>query len=411
MEQGERSIMRKSVRVSGAVAAVAMLAVMAIPASMSAGSGSVEWTVMVYLDADNNLEDYGVTNLEWLETVGSDKNVNFLVLMDTYSGVADLLYVNEGSSDSVGEAYGYPVEVDMADPEVLEQFIVNGCKDYPADNYALILWDHGGGWRGLCWDDTTSEETGESEFISIMELRDALVDAKEQTGVVLDVLGFDLCLMAMPEVAYQVRGCAEYVVFSEETVPGLGFPYNAIAEELVAEPEMDGFGLCEVIVEEYGIYYTETAGWVDWTMSAFDMLYMDEVFTSVDALGEELIVSLRDSMNYIQQDVISAQKYYYPYNVDLKDFAMNLIADDDIDNPALKAAAQEVVEAVEDGIFAMVNSKLNQDSYGLAIYIPTTNDGMHHIKDTYEEIPFGQDTSWYDFVLAFSNWTGHGWGQ
>lgn len=388
-----------------------MLAVMAVPAAMSAGSGSAQWTFMVYLDADNNLEPYGELNLEWLETVGSDKSVNFLVLMDTYSGVADLLYVNEGSSESVGEAYGYPAEVDMADPEVLEQFVVNGCKDYPADNYALILWDHGGGWRGLCWDDTTSEETGESAFISMVELRDALVDAKEQTGIVLDVVGFDLCLMAMPEVAYQVRDCAEYVVFSEETVPGAGFPYDAIAEGLVADPDMDGAGLCEVIVEEYGIYYTEEPGWVDWTISAFDMEYMDDVFASVDALGEELIASLRDYMNSIQQDVVSAQKYYYPYNVDLKGFAMNLIADDDIDNPALKAAAQEVVEVVEGSIFAMVNSKLNQDSYGLAIYIPTTNDGMHTIKDTYEDIPFGQDTSWYDFALAMSSWTGKNWGH
>ncbi|HIH01832.1 TPA: hypothetical protein HA259_07170 [Thermoplasmata archaeon] len=135
------------------------------------------------------------------------------------------------------------------------------------------------------------------------------------------------------------------------------------------------------------------------------------MFESVDDLGEELIASLRDYMNEVQQDVVSAQKYYYPYNVDLKGFAMNLMANDDIDNPALKAAAEDVAQAVEGGIFAMVNSKLNQDSHGLAIYIPTTNDGMHHIKDTYEEIPFGQDTSWYDFVLALSNWTGKNWGQ
>ncbi|UCE92245.1 MAG: hypothetical protein JSV90_03680 [Methanobacteriota archaeon] len=403
--------MNRHVKVSGALAAVVMLAVMAVPAAMSAGNSGAQWTFMVYLDADNNLEEFGVLNLEWLETVGSDQDVNFLVLMDTYSGVADLLYVNEGSSESVGEAYGYPAEVDMADPEVLEQFVVNGCNDYPAENYALILWDHGGGWRGLCWDDTTSEETGESEFISMLELRDALVDAKAQTGIVLDVVGFDLCLMAMPEVAYQVRDCAEYIVFSEETVPGAGFPYDAIAEDLVAEPTMDGMGLCEVIVEDYGAYYNALPGWVDWTISAFDMEYMDDVFDAVDDLGAELLVSLREYMNYIQKDVLNAQKYYYPYNVDLKDFAMNLVADDAIDSPALKAAAEDVIEAVEGGVFAMVNSKLNQDSYGLAIYLPSSNDGMHHIKETYEEIPFGQDTSWYEFVLMFSNWSGRTWGQ
>ena len=403
--------MRQATRRIGALAAVVMLAVMAIPAVMSADSGKAEWTFMVYLDADNNLEIYGELNVEWMETVGSDENVNFLVLLDTYSGVADLLLVKQGESESVGEAYGYPKEVDMADPEVLEEFIVIGCEDYPAQKYALIIWDHGGGWRGLCWDDTTSEETGQSEFISMVELRDALVGAKQETNVVLDVVGFDLCLMAMPEVAYQVRDCAKYVVFSEETVPGPGMPYDTIAEDLVADPTMDGVGLCEVIVENYGVYYTEEPGWVDWTMSAFDMEYMDDIFEAVDDLGIELLASLREYMNDIQQDVLTAQKYYYPYNVDLKDFAMNLFTDDDIDNPALKAAAEDVMEAVDGGVFAMVNSKLNLDSTGLAIYIPSSNDGMHHIKETYSDIPFGLDTSWYDFAVAFSNWEGKTWGK
>jgi hypothetical protein len=330
--------------------------------------------------------------------------------MDTYSGVADLLYVNEGGSDSVGAEYGYPMEVDMSDPEVLEDFVVNACTDYPAEKYALILWDHGGGWRGLCWDDTTEEETLENECITMVELRDALLDAKEETGVVLDVVGFDLCLMAMPEVAYQVRDCAKYVVFSEETVPGAGFPYDAIAGHLVADASMDGQGLSEVIVDDYGYYYTVTPGWVDWTISAFDMEYMDEMFDAVDDLGSELLKSLREYMNLIQQDLLNAQKYYYPYNVDLKGFAMNLASDDMIENDDLKEAAERVMEAVESGVFAMVNSIHNDKSYGIAIYAPSTNDGMHDLREEYVDIPFGQDTSWYDFALAFSSWEGRTWG-
>ncbi|MBU1158995.1 MAG: hypothetical protein KKE24_06625 [Candidatus Thermoplasmatota archaeon] len=394
-----------------ALAAVAMLAVMIVPATISAGDERAEWTFMVYLDADNNLETYGIMNIEWLETVGSDENVNFVVLLDTYGEPADLLYVREGTSDSVGEAYGYPMEVDMSDPVVLEEFIVNTCTDYPADKYALILWDHGGGWRGLCWDDTTEEETGLNECITMVELRDALLDAKEETGIVLDVVGFDLCLMAMPEVAYQVRDCADYVVFSEETVPGAGFPYDAIARDLVADAGMDGKGLSEVIVNDYGDYYSSLAGWVDWTISAFDMDYMDDIFYAVDDLGTELLESLRAYMNLIQQDLIGAQEYYYPYNVDLKGFAMNLLADDNIDNDELKDAAERVIEAVEGGVFAMYNSIHNDESHGIAIYAPSTNDGMHSIKDDYVDVPFAQDTSWYEFVLKFSSWEGRTWGR
>lgn len=385
------------------------MAAMIVPTSMSAGDAEAKWTFMVYLDADNNLEPYGWTNLEWLEEVGSDENVNFVVLMDTYSGEADLLLVGQGDSDSVGEKYGYPKEVNMADPAVLEEFIEISCLDFRAEKYALILWDHGGGWRGLCWDDSSFDEDGEVDYLTMAELRDAMDGAYETTQEVMDVVGFDLCLMAMPEVAYQVRDYADYVVFSEETVPGFGFPYDAIANHLVANPSVDGKGLSCMIVEDYAAYYASISGYVDVTISAFDMACMDELKDAVDYLGAELLLGLRAYMNQIQRDLIQAQEYYYPYNVDLKGFAMNLQADASIDDDGIKDAAKLVELAVEEGVFACENGLHNYKSYGIAIYAPSTNDGMHSIKDTYIDVPFAVETSWYDFVCAFSDFHGRLW--
>lgn len=390
-----------------------MLVILMAPASLSAGDDGPQWTVMVYLDGDNNLETYAWLNLEWMEAVGSTEDVNFVVLMDTYSGLADLLYVknvDQGGSVSVGADYGYPKEVNMADPLVLEGFIETCVDDYPAQKYALILWDHGGGWRGLCWDDTTSEETGVDDCITMIELRDAIEGAYEDTEEVMDVVAFDLCLMAMPEVAYQVRDYADYIVFSEETVPGYGFPYEDIARDLVKESDMGPKELCTVIVEDYAAYYTGMGGYTTWTMSAFDMQYMDEIKVAVDALGVELLNSLREYMQYYQMDVYRTQKYYYPYNVDLKGFALNLIDDKQIDDSGIKAAAELVVEAVEDGVFISRNGPNSEGSYGMAIYIPSTNEGMHYIKDNYDEVPFATETSWYSFVYAFSNFFGRTWG-
>ncbi len=400
--------MREYYRI-GAVAAAVMMAVMIVPPSMSAGDTDAKWTIMVYLDADNNLETYGVMNLEWLEGVGSTEEVNFVVLMDTYSGVADLLFVEQGDSVSVGEAYGYPKEVNMADPAVLQEFIEISCNDFSAENYALILWDHGGGWRGLCWDDSSIDEDGEADCLTMAELRKGMYDAYNTTNEIMDVVGFDLCLMAMPEVAYQVRGLADYVVFSEETVPGYGFPYDVIAQDVVDDASMDGEELACMIVEDYAAYYASLPGYGDVTISAFDMAYMDELTAAVDLLGKELLDGIRVYMNWIQKDLIMAQEYYYPYNIDLKGFAMNLQADAAIADEGIKAAAKMVEEAVEDGVISYINGAHNYKSYGLAIYAPTTNDGMHHIKDSYIEVPFAVETSWYDFVLSFSNFFGRIW--
>lgn len=400
--------MRASYRY-GAMAAVAMLVLLMAPASGSAGDTKAKWTFMVYLDADNNLETYGDLNLEWLMTVGSDVNVNFVVLIDRLSGPAELLYVEKDGvtpvEDIVGKDFGYPAEVNMADPATLESFIEICCVEFPAEKFALIVWDHGGGWRGLCWDDTSGDDC-----ITMVELRDAVEGAYEDTGEILDVIGFDLCLMAMPEVAYQVRDYADYVVFSEETVPGNGFPYDVIARDLVDEPDMDGRELSEMIVTDYAAYYAGL-NVKDVTISAFDMAYMDELTTAVDALGSELLASLRVYMNQIQRDLIQAQEYYYPYNVDLRGFASNLFGDTGIDDDGIKKAAALVIQAVDDGVFACINGDHNYKSSGIAIYVPSTNDGMHSIKDDYIDVPFATETSWYDFVDAFSNFYGRSWAS
>ena len=107
-------------------------------------------------------------------------------------------------------------------------------------------------------------------------------------------------------------------------------------------------------------------------------------------------------------DAILAQEYYYPYNIDLMGFADNLLGDAVIDDDGIKEAAALVRDAVDDGIFACINGDHNYKSSGIAIYLPTTNEGMHHIKDTYIDVPFATETSWYDFVYAFSNFFGVG---
>jgi len=394
---------------SGAIAATAVM--IAVVFSLPVSAGEKEWTVLVYLDGDNNLEVYGDMNIEWLMTAGSTDYVNYVVLYDKLSGPADLLYIEYGEVVSVGSAYGYPKEVNMADPAVLQEFIEIGVRDFPAQRYMVDLWDHGGGWRGICWDDTTLEETGISDCITMVDLREAFEGAYATTERVIDIVAFDACLMAMPEVSYQVRDYASYVVFSEETVPGYGFPYDLFSAALNAEPTMDGREFSTCLVEKYAEFYSSISGYIDWTMSAFDMAYMDEVTAAVDYLGTELLDGILDYMQAYQRDYIMSDRYYYPYNTDLIGFAQNLIADPVIEDEGIKDAARQVVAAVTPAIVAVANGIHNVDSTGMAIYLPSTNDGMKSIKESYVDIPFALDTSWYSFCDAFSNWYGRTWGS
>lgn len=396
----------------GAVAAVAILAVMAVPASMAAETGRAEWTFMVYMDADNDLEAFGDLNLEWLAGVDYNAEVNIVVLLDRWDAEGvQLLHLTDNGFEPFGGAY-WTEEKNMADHETLKEFVVTSLDEFGADKTALVLWDHGGGWRGICWDDTTYEQTLVDDCLTMNELRKALWGAVNETdGEKLDLVAFDACLMAMPEVAYQLRESAEYVVFSEETVGGYGFPYDKIAGDLVKTPSMDAEDLCDVIVDRFAEYYGAIRAYGSYTISAFDMEYMDDITDAVDDLGAALEARLLDYMNYYQKDMIFADRYYYPYFVDLKGFAENLVADKLIKDDDIKTAADKVVKAVEGGVIANEHGFKSESSYGLCIYLPSTNDGMHGMKVDYDLVPFATETSWYDFADAFSSFYGRTWGN
>ena len=377
---------------------VATAALMVMPMLLLASNASGVppgrlWTVMVYIDADNNLEPFGVANLEQLETVGSTSQVAFVALIDTFSGPATLNYVEKGQSMVLGE-WG---EVNMADPGTMSKFIKTAEKAYPAQNYAFISWDHGGGWRGLNWDDTSELQGIEPSFMDMNVLRTAVVDA----GVRFDVFAFDQCLMAQPEVAYQVQGYADYLVFSEETIYGQGFPYDMLAADIVAAPGMDAKGMSVTMVENFAEYYNSITWANDWTISAFDMSSMDSLTAGVTHLASASLNALSTYRSQFKNDLAGTDNYYYPYFHDLKGYAMNLVSDKAILDKSVKDAASEVVSALEDGIVIAMNSKHNIDSYGMSIYFPGAKNSYLGLKSGYADVPFAVDTGWLAFLMAF----------
>lgn len=129
---GEKDLRKLATTIA---AALVILPVLLLSAPTTAAPPMQDkWTVMVYLDADNNLEPFGEMNLEMLESVGSSTDVNFVVLMDTYSGPASLLYVRKGSSDVIA-SWG---EVNMGDPATMSAFIKEAKKAAPAEKYCFI---------------------------------------------------------------------------------------------------------------------------------------------------------------------------------------------------------------------------------------------------------------------------------
>jgi hypothetical protein len=141
-----------------------------------ARGASKAWTHLVYLHADNDLEKYGLQDLaEMSEAYASEIELptNLVVLIDRswafeadaqgrsfapignivdcsgrpYPGTPEgsmLLQLIEGGKFLLLERYA---ELNMDDSATLRRFVSLGLSRFPADYYAVTMWDHGAPWQ------------------------------------------------------------------------------------------------------------------------------------------------------------------------------------------------------------------------------------------------------------------------
>jgi len=382
----------------------------------TASEFEVDWLFMVYLDADNNLESAGIDDMNEMETAGSTDDVAIVVQMDRaerdyaddttngdWTGAkrfyvtqdTDTLIINSPVIEDLGE-------VNMGDPAVLESFIEWAVANYPANHYALVLWNHGSGWReregsgetvkSICLDDESGDE------LTMTELRSALNAANLNTGKTLDIVGFDACLMQMVEVAYQVMGSAsrplvDITVGSEETEPGDGWDYAASLTALTANPAMTPAGLATQIVNDYVDFYSSS--W-DITQSGVDLDYMEALATAIDSFAIAMTNATGD-WTAISTARSSAQEYYYYYYIDLYHFAQ-LVNQDATISQAVRDAANDVMTAVTNAVIAEGHTASVGNSHGISIYYPETSSDYFTAYET--DVLFTTDTHWDEFLYA-----------
>ncbi len=348
---------------------------------------TAKWTFMVYIDGDNNLEDEGIDDFLEMATVGSDADVKILVLFDRIPGEDSrygdwtnarrgLVSKNDVPSDGTdgkpawGTSMGV-VDTNMGDPQTLIDFVEWGMQNHPAANYAVVLWDHGSGWRtaaaeeslgfkSVCFDDT------DGDTLHMQEVRNALqtieTDAQEP-----DLLGFDACLMGMAEVAYEIRDHASVMVASEKGIPLDGWPYHTILADLVATPSMSAATLGSTIVSRYYQSYSNSE-----ILSAIDLAKMNALATRTDSLAQ----TLRNDWNS--------------------------------DDGACVAEASRVMMAIDSAVFAEKHGSSWPGSHGLAIYFPEDSWNFNPDYNS-TNILFAQDTRWDEFLLDFYGAMGGSW--
>ena len=122
---------------------------------------------------------------------------------------------------------------DMDSSDTLQDFLIWGVRTYPAERTMLALWDHGSGYYGYGGDENYP---GEGKMMSLPAMSAALQGFKAATGITLDYIGFDACLMATLEVAKAVQPYARYLGASQELEPGTGWDWKSVIETAARQP-------------------------------------------------------------------------------------------------------------------------------------------------------------------------------
>lgn len=418
----------------------------------------VSWTVLIFMNGDNSLEQDAYLDFVEMARVGSTEAVNVLVQFDRAQIGADhhadltdpdwtdthRFCITKGLDPVPANAIDSPSlgEQDMGDPKVFEAFLDWGSRHFPASHYAVIVWNHGQGWRpfqlsaserapgsaaprasgagvagspfkAISYDDSSTSKLYNSDVVEAL--------SRSNLAKPIDLIGFDACLMDMVETGYALRKVARFMAASEELEPGAGWQYDDWLPKLVARPTMGGKELASVLVESYRRQYTRKDV-PNTTFAAVDLEQIDGVATSLSKLADALIASLPASQGDIarareavtdygihMRDGVLVDEFYH---VDIRALASSLAGA--VKNPAVRTTADAVDAAVKR---ACIHSYAGKDrstraygSTGLAIYFPPTAAAYRtdpiaengYMKgNVSHQVSFVEDGRWSNFLSAY----------
>ena len=176
-------------------------------------------TMMLYLDGADLEENCANASdsIKEILSSGVDMNTHNILVYTCGSNVwhnydipADNDCIYQLRNNRLNLLQEYPAKK-VGESDTLGTFMKYCVDNFPAEQYGLLLQDHGGGpIHGVCSDFRNNHDT-----LSMQELQQAFSHAGFGSSNKLEFVLFDACLMASLEVAHSMSGYANYMVASE----------------------------------------------------------------------------------------------------------------------------------------------------------------------------------------------------
>ncbi|HOS29682.1 MAG TPA: clostripain-related cysteine peptidase [Treponemataceae bacterium] len=347
-----------------------------------------KWTYIVYMAADNDLESAAVQDFNELEAVNYENiPVSIIVLFDrspSYdttnnnwsgtrlyeiqtdtNGLDGIIRSKELTCEEIDLVPGYTTNINTGNYEVLKKTIQFSRENYPAEQYGLIVWGHGTGWRGASQSGSNTKAFAVDEsagsYMTNAELGKAVKDQE------LSIIGFDTCFGGILETAYEIKDSAQIMIASEGSVPAGGWDYNVLFSSFTT-----GTLTSESFREQAVLQFkNQYAGEAKCTISTIDLTKIQNVKTSFDSFTKaaaDLVVSttVRNSMfNILMNQTLSFSHNSYPSDlyVDIYSLSKKIAAS----YSSLSAKSLLLQTALTNAVTESWSS-FSSDGYSLGVY-------------------------------------------
>lgn len=414
-----------------------------------------DWTLIVYISADNDLRNFAIRNLKQMAKIGSNKYINIIVHLDIKLAgnkkVTRRYYIQKDQILHLNENDSHSQRMDSGNPETLVSFCNWATREFPASNYGLILWNHGTGAldpqrgriiklselftfnpkinkvevdrsigffdllnacqkedRGICWDDTTGNYLNNQDLDKALnKICNNIIKGK------FAFIGFDACLMQMIEVASIIKRYSEIMIGSQEVILGTGWHYVEMLKPFTAG-SLTKEQFSKHITSSYQKAYERITN--DFTLSAIKLKEFYLIEDNLNHISTLLMKCLKNQKNKSVKKAIATSRsrllcthFDEPSFIDLHHFYKNLLAS--LKNFNLRNQQTEIklkkqlreelnigCRIIEKLTLANVVGKNLSKAKGLSVYFPT-----NRIYFSYRHLSFCKNNNWIVFLTQYLN--------
>ncbi|MFI5333116.1 MAG: clostripain-related cysteine peptidase, partial [Candidatus Babeliales bacterium] len=416
-----------------------------------------KWTIIIYIAADNDLRGFAARNIKQMASIGSNANVNICVeLHIRIAGnkkISRRYYIEPNQVIHVNGDDPLSQRLDSGDEKTLIGCCEWAIKNYPAQHYGLILWNHGTGicepmtgriinpnelftfnpainkfeldrsvgfldivtngqpeQRGICWDDSSGNYISNAKLVRAL----STVCTNCLHGKKFSFIGFDACLMAMLEVGNLIKSYAHIMIGSQEVEMGTGWNYQ-LAFQSLQNHTPDPHTLARNIVDAYQRTYHKVNN--DYTLSAVNLDTIQPLEDNVHTVAQLLTECLKKQKYNFIKSVIQASlhkdvctHFDEPSYIDLHHFYTNLLHHIDrspVDNDMLTLKTQlrqaliHGCALIKEIVFANTVGDNVRHAKGLSIYFASTPESAPRIHYSYRTTPFALTNEWINFMSHY----------